>query len=127
MSLGFDDVNSEARKTQQARDKVRVTLWPDQAEGKTKTKLTCMLCRVKLEFRENGTKLWCKECGKTINIEDRRREQKLTSKFPNAAGGGSVIVSKKANKRVSFVSSDAVNQQLTDEDVQDLRAAGIIL
>jgi hypothetical protein len=117
----MSDVNSEQRKTQEARDKVRVTLWSEQNIEKESPRCKTCISHQKLILQEQD---WvCRECGKKTPVAEIKHEKKLTSKF-STEGLGSFILSQKGAKRKRLASYDNPNSELSEEDLNDLRNAG---
>jgi uncharacterized protein YbaR (Trm112 family) len=71
-------------------------------------------------------KLYCRNCGKSYNISDidkQQQEQKnLTA--TSAKSSGPIVISQKSKNKRDKPKFDIVNNELTDEDLEDLRGLG---
>jgi ribosomal protein L37AE/L43A len=121
----MSDVGSEARKIGEQRTKVNVALWSDQ-QTETDTP-RCRTCVDHQKLKLVGTNWVCRQCGVETPVAEVKHEKKLTSKFPNSGGGNPIIMSQKSEKRKRFASYDSPNSELSEEDKQDLRQAGIMV
>lgn len=123
--MSFNDdlySKSEVSKTIETRDKVRISLWSDQESEQT---IWCPVCRVKLNFEDNGRTLSCRECGTKTPSTDVKHEKKLTSRFPKTSSGNPIIISQpKKSKHEKFSGGGGINANLSEEDLNDLRSMG---
>ena len=72
-------------------------------------------------------KLYCRNCGRSYNISDidnqQQQEKKLSAVSPKSSGP--IIISKKTKGSKPRKQVGSVNDELTDEDISDLRSSGI--
>jgi transcription elongation factor Elf1 len=101
--------------------------WSNSSEGKSK--FWCTLCRVKLIASPKPNEkdmLWCKECGHSFDKKVQQTTKPINkSRSPSSANSGSFIISQKRKATVRRI--DSVNNELSDEDLNDLRSMGFTI
>ena len=119
---------SEADKIRADRDKIRIDVWDDQSQ-QGNSKEWCFVCRTKLKFKitDEGLKLECRSCGMLKPVDEVKHEKKLISRAPVTGRTGPIILSQSFvnKKRRHFMDYDSVNSGLNEEDLNDLRQAGL--
>jgi predicted RNA-binding Zn-ribbon protein involved in translation (DUF1610 family) len=125
MSEEFRD--SPKSQYQRTRSNININLW--SSHGTTNEQSNnqwCNICKVRLIPKENGTVLFCKECGQYTNITDYSKEKKLVPRYPNAPGKsiGTTVISKDA-KNKKKPKGDYTNSDLSEEDRRELQGMGL--
>lgn len=120
--MSFDEYHSYTQELIRQRSEVGYV--PLSATGAKKD--WCPICKKVLKPFKPGI-LICPGCGQQHDIRRLKQEKKLRSKFASSVTNQPTIISQKKRSYRVGKTTDSINENLTEEDKADLRAAGLLV
>lgn len=122
--MSYDDLytHSETRKTIEKRKEVNFIA----LDSNNKKKEKCPVCQQTLKPLRPGV-LICPACGNETELRRLKQEKKLISKFGSSVASGPIIMSQNKRNQKPKQWYDSINENLTEEDKNELRAAGFMI